>query len=50
MRHPGCTRDDLNAVAKLMADFPHPWYFCGGWAIDLFLGQPMRAHKDVDNE
>jgi len=48
MRHPGCTHDDLNVVAQLMADFTHPWYFCGGWAIDLFLGKPMRAHKDVD--
>lgn len=48
MHHPGCTRDDLNILAHLMANFPHPWYFCGGWAIDLFLGKPMRAHKEVD--
>ena len=35
-------------VARLMADFPHPWCICGGWAIDLFLGRPTRGHKDVD--
>ena len=35
-------------IARLMADFPRPWAFCGGWAIDLFLGRVSRAHKDVD--
>jgi hypothetical protein len=48
MSHPPATRDGLDAVALLMADFPHPWFFCGGWAIDLFLGRPMRVHQDVD--
>jgi hypothetical protein len=32
----------------MMADFGRPWVFCGGWAIDLFLGRQTRAHKDVD--
>ena len=31
-----------------MADFSGLWGFCGGWAIDLFLGWQTRAHKDVD--
>jgi hypothetical protein len=48
MSYPDATRDDLGAVARLVADFPQPWFFCGGWAIDLFLGRPMRTHKDVD--
>jgi Aminoglycoside-2''-adenylyltransferase len=25
-----------------------PWHFCGGWAIDLFIGKETRAHKDLD--
>jgi hypothetical protein len=48
MSHPASTRDDLDAIARLLADFLYPWFVCGGWAIDLFLGQPMREHKDVD--
>lgn len=35
-------------VAELMARFERPWAFCGGWAIDLFLGRATRGHKDVD--
>src|SRR3712207_5969706 len=36
------------AIAALMADFDWPWAFCGGWAIDLWLGRVTREHKDVD--
>lgn len=25
-----------------------PWWFAGGWAIDLFLGASGRAHSDLD--
>jgi len=35
-------------TAQIMADFPAPWCICGGWAIDLFVDCPTRAHKDVD--
>ncbi len=35
-------------INRLMADFPCRWGFCGGWAIDLFLAQQTRPHKDVD--
>jgi hypothetical protein len=35
-------------IAALMADYPHPWAICGGWSIDLFLGNVSRTHKDVD--
>jgi hypothetical protein len=48
MAHTESTRGDLDAIAKLMGGFSLPWFFCGGWAIDLFLGKPMRVHKDVD--
>lgn len=40
--------DDVQAVAGLLSDFGRPWAFCGGWAIDLFLGRVTRTHKDVD--
>jgi Aminoglycoside-2''-adenylyltransferase len=39
---------DPLSIAALLADFDRPWFFCGGWAIDLFLGQARRPHKDVD--
>src|SRR3954453_10778940 len=48
MRHAPSGRGDLDAVAMLMADFRYPWFFCGGSEIELFLGQPLRSHKDVD--
>lgn len=35
-------------VGKLLRDLPCPWYACGGWALDLFLGRVTRVHKDVD--
>lgn len=35
-------------IADLMRGFHHPWAFCGGWAIDLFIGHQTRPHKDVD--
>jgi hypothetical protein len=39
---------DPYKIAALLAAFERPWYICGGWAIDLFLNRPTRAHKDVD--
>lgn len=24
------------------------WCFCGGWALDLFMGEETRPHKDLD--
>lgn len=38
----------LHAVAGLLSDLPVPWFVCGGWAIDCFLGGMTRDHKDVD--
>lgn len=35
-------------IAELMEDFRAPWGFCGGWAIDLFIGTNTRPHKDID--
>jgi hypothetical protein len=38
----------IQSITALMARFPAPWAFCGGWAIDLFVGTTTRTHKDVD--
>jgi len=35
-------------VGSLLHDLPCPWFVCGGWALDLFLGRVTRTHKDVD--
>lgn len=35
-------------VAEIMRDFPSAWFVSGGWAIDLFLGQPTRSHFDIE--
>jgi hypothetical protein len=39
---------DLLSVVGLMREFTCHWAVCGGWAIDLFLGEEARSHKDVD--
>lgn len=38
----------LLGIAEVMAGYPAPWGFCGGWAIDLYIGRLTRSHKDVD--
>lgn len=38
----------VQAVGKLIATFPHPWFVSGGWAIDLFVNQVTRPHSDVE--
>lgn len=35
-------------TVALLADYPHQWAVCGGWAIDLFMNQHTRDHKDLD--
>lgn len=35
-------------VRDLLRDFGHPWFLCGGWAVDAWLGRPTRDHGDVD--
>ena len=42
------TFDDLLAVATMMSDFPATWYIAGGWAIDLFTGEALRHHADIE--
>jgi hypothetical protein len=33
---------------SLLGDVPTPWWVAGGWAVDLFIGQQGRPHKDLD--
>src|SRR5699024_6963631 len=35
-------------VNNIMSDFNQPWFFAGGWAIDLFLGKETRIHEDIE--
>jgi aminoglycoside-2''-adenylyltransferase len=35
-------------VASLLHGVRAPWYVAGGWAIDLFLGEERRVHKDLE--
>lgn len=42
------SRDEVEAVARLMDGFPGPWFVAGGWAIDLFLGRVSRVHEDLE--
>jgi len=34
-------------VDRLLTGCPVQWYLVGGWAIELFTGQPRR-HRDID--
>ena len=38
----------LHAVTQEMAGCPCPWAVSSGWALDLFIGQATRVHRDVD--
>lgn len=31
-----------------MERFAGPWFVCGGWAIDLFVGEVTREHEDIE--
>lgn len=38
----------LLEIAEMLSSLDKPWYVAGGWAIDLYLQQQRRDHKDVD--
>jgi hypothetical protein len=38
----------LLEVAETLGNLHAPFYFAGGWAIDLHLGRVTREHHDVD--
>jgi hypothetical protein len=35
-------------VRDLLGGFHPPWFLCGGWAVDAWLGRQTRKHWDVD--
>lgn len=35
-------------VRDLLIGFGTPWFLCGGWAADAWLGRQTRDHGDVD--
>jgi hypothetical protein len=35
-------------VRDLLVGFGPPWFLCGGWAADAWLGRQTRHHWDVD--
>ena len=39
---------ELMKLSRLLNDFKQPWFIAGGWAIDLFIGDVTRVHKDVE--
>jgi hypothetical protein len=38
----------LLEVAQALGNLRAPFYFAGGWAIDLHLGRVTREHHDID--
>jgi hypothetical protein len=35
-------------VVRLFAGVEAPWYVAAGWAIELFLGESLREHEDLE--
>ncbi|MGV7002067.1 nucleotidyltransferase domain-containing protein [Priestia megaterium] len=35
-------------ITSLLSGFDKPWFFAGGWAIDLFIGRETRTHEDIE--
>lgn len=31
-----------------MSTFDRPWFLCGGWAVDAWIGAQRRGHQDID--
>jgi hypothetical protein len=38
----------VKQLKHVMKDYNRPWYVCGGYGIDLYLGTLTRDHKDID--
>src|SRR5579875_2563143 len=35
-------------VVRKFAGVTAPWWIAGGYAIELFVGKPLRPHGDID--
>lgn len=40
--------EPVRKVAAILEGFRRPWWFAGGWAIDLLVERETRAHEDVE--
>ncbi len=38
----------VTEICEMFRGLAAPWAVCGGWAIELWLGRPVRGHGDVD--
>lgn len=38
----------VRQVSALLSDFGATWWIAGGFAIDLFVGEAIREHGDID--
>jgi hypothetical protein len=38
----------VSRAASAMAGYSRPWFLCGGWASDAWLGRVSREHADID--
>jgi len=38
----------ITQAGELFKDFKHPWFICGGFALDMFAGKQLRIHGDFD--
>lgn len=41
-------RVDPSGVSDLLERADFPWWIAGGWALDLYLGAPIRPRTDID--
>jgi hypothetical protein len=46
--YPNRSLDEVFAVARFLKDFLGPWWVGGGWAIDIWAGEPSREHEDIE--
>jgi hypothetical protein len=44
----GWRSPDPNGVALLLHDVSALWWIAGGWAIELFVGDAVREHSDLE--
>lgn len=38
----------IGTACRAFGEYPGVWFFCGGTALDLFMGKPLRTRHDVD--
>jgi len=41
-------RVEPSEVSDLLERADFPWWIAGGWALDLYLGEPIRPRSDID--